>query len=400
MRDLKPFALERFFARYEFAARYLLSSSDCESLSLEELLTLADADSRERWRELRLGYTESQGLPALRAEIAGLYQSLAPADVVVLTPEEGIFLAMHALLEVGDHVVAVAPAYQSLAEVARSIGCDVTPWALGAGESGWQLDLGELARSLTPRSRLLIVNFPHNPTGYLPSRADFEAIVAIARERDLWLFADEMYWLLEHDPARRLPSACDVYEKAVALCGLSKSFGLPGLRIGWLATRARGLVARVLALKDYTTICHSAPSEVLALVALRARDALLARNLEIVRANLALAEGFFAAHADLLRWLSPTAGSVAFPQWRGPGSVEALAAGSSSATASCWYRARCSASRGDTSVSGWGGGTSRKGWSSSLATCGRAAALDPQRAPPAARGRRPRNAVRSRRRGP
>jgi len=324
MPSLTPFKLERYFAQYEFKVQYLLSASDCESLSLRGLLDLADPDGLAQWQHLRLGYTESQGLPALRAEVAGLYQNLTPGDVLILTPEEGIFIAMHTLLKPGDHVIAIAPAYQSLSEVSRSIGCAVTPWAFAPQAGGWRLDLDQLARSFTPRTRLLVVNFPHNPTGYLPARAELDAILDLARQHDAYLFSDEMYRLLEHDPARRLPSVCDLYEKGITLSGLSKSFALPGLRMGWLATRAPDLMERWLAFKDYTTICHSAPSEVLALMALRAKEAILSRNLNIIQANLAQAESFFAEYPALFEWLKPGGGSIAFPAWTGPGSVEAF----------------------------------------------------------------------------
>jgi aspartate/methionine/tyrosine aminotransferase len=132
-----------------------------------------------------------------------------------------------------------------------------------------------------------------------------------------------MYRYLEHDEARRLPAACDRYEKAVTLSGLSKSFALPGLRIGWLATRTSSLLERCTELKDYTTICHSAPSEILALIALRARTAITGRNRELVRENLAHARRFFAAHAAV-RWLEPDGGSTVFPEWLGRGNVEAF----------------------------------------------------------------------------
>ncbi len=322
MSSIGPFKLERYFAQYEFKVRYLLSASDCESLSLPELLALADPDSLAQWEQLRLGYTESQGLPTLRAEVARLYQTLTPDNVLILTPEEGIFIAMHTLLEPGDHVVAIAPAYQSLSEIARSIGCAVTPWTFTPQEGGWRLQLDQLARSFTPRTRLLVINFPHNPTGYLPSSVEHDAILDLARQHDVYVFSDEMYRLLEHDAARRLPSVCDGYEKGIVLFGLSKSFGLPGLRMGWLASRAPGLMERWLAFKDYTTICHSAPSEMLALIALRAKEAILSRNRNLVQANLARAESFFAEHSTLLKWLKPGGGSIAFPAWTGPGTVE------------------------------------------------------------------------------
>jgi aspartate/methionine/tyrosine aminotransferase len=318
--QISPFRLERYFARYEFQTQYLLSSSDCEAWSLAELLRLASHPARALWDGLRLGYTESQGHPLLRGEIAGLYETAAAADIVVAAPEEAIFLLAHALVGPGDHAVVVTPAYQSLYEVAASCGCAVTRVPLEAGPGGWSLDLGRLERALNERTRLLVVNFPHNPTGYLPSARDFDAIVGMARKRGVYLLGDEMYRLLEHAPGDRLPAMCDVYEKGISVSGLSKAFGLPGLRVGWLATRDAAVIERSVALKDYTTICASAPSEVLAIIALQAREAILGRNRDIVRSNLASARTFFSG--PRFQWIEPRGGSVAFPRWTGEGTVE------------------------------------------------------------------------------
>jgi aspartate/methionine/tyrosine aminotransferase len=320
--SISPFQLERYFARHEFTAKYLLSPSDCESLSLRELLQLADADVLALWNELRLGYTESPGHPLLRAEVAQLYQHITPDDVLIAVPEEAIFIAMQTLLEPGDHVVTIFPAYQSLYEVARAIGCEVSPWRLALGADGWQLDLDRLERTLTDRTRLLVLNFPHNPTGFLPSRDEFDAMTEIARRHDLYVFCDEMYRRLEYDPAQRLPSICDLYEKGIALSGLSKTFALPGLRLGWLAMREQALLPQWLSYKDYTTICNGAPSEVLGLIALRAKDAIITRNLDIIRQNLIIAEQFFAEQRDRFFWIRPHAGSIAFPRWTSDTSVE------------------------------------------------------------------------------
>jgi len=315
--QITDFKLERYFAAYEFKVRYLLSASDCEALTLAELLAMADPATLDLWRDLSLGYTESQGHPLLREEVARFYSGIAPDETLIAAPEELIFIAMNVLLAPGDHVIATFPGYQSLYEVAGALGATVTRWALRPSASGWQLDLAALERSITPRTRLLVINFPHNPTGHLPSAAELEAIIAVARRHNLHIFSDEMYRLLEHDPAARLPSVADLVDRGIALSGLSKSFALPGLRIGWLATNDRDFLARAAAFKDYTTICNSAPSEVLGIMALRSRERIVARNLAIIRSNLALAEQFFAAHSGAFRWLPPQAGSVAFPQLTG-----------------------------------------------------------------------------------
>ena len=316
--QIKPFKLERFFAQYEFSVDYLLSASDCESLSLTELLELADPEGRRLWEELKLEYTESQGHHLLRKVIAELYETITPADTIVAAPEEAIFVAMNCLLRPGDHLIATFPAYQSLHEIAIALECDVTRWALSPDAGGWTLDLDFLRSKITDRTRLIVVNFPHNPTGYLPSRNDFDAIIGIAREHGIPLLCDEMYWRLEHGDTEPLPAACDLYPRAISLFGMSKTFSLPGLRIGWLATRDRKLMERLVAMKDYTTICNSAPSEILALIALRARGAVINRSREIIRSNLETARKFFFRHRELFSWLEPAGGSIAFPRYHAP----------------------------------------------------------------------------------
>ncbi len=324
---IREFGLERYFAKYEFGVKRVLSASDCESLSMTELLEMAPPGSRSVWDGLRLGYTESQGHPHLRAAIAAMYETVSPDGVVVAAPEEAIFVAMHALLEPGDRVVVLTPAYQSLHELARAIGCEVVPWPLEVAGGAWRLDMDALERSLDARTRMVVVNFPHNPTGAQATRAEFDAIVALVSARGAWRFSDEMSRLLEPDRADRLPAAADLYDRALSLSGLSKAFGLPGLRIGWLASRAAELPGRLLALKDYTTICSSAPSEALAVVGLAARGRILARNVAIVRENAAAAASFFADRREWFEWLPARAGSVAVPRWTGPGTAEALCRG-------------------------------------------------------------------------
>jgi len=308
-----PFKLERYFAQYEFSARYLLSSSDCESLAVQDVLAL-EAGAAEAFQQHWLGYTESPGAPSLRREIANVYTQISPEQVLVHSgAEEAIFLFMHTMLQPGQHVIVPWPCYQSLAELARSIGCTVSSWQ-ARPENNWLPDLDELRQLVRPETRLIVVNTPHNPTGYLLPKAGQRALVELARQHGLLLFSDEVYRESEHDPAERLPAACDLYENAVSLGVMSKTYGLAGLRIGWIATQNQEIYARMTALKDYTTICNSAPSEFLAEVALRHRQQLVERNLGIIRGNLALLDSFFERQARHFSWVRPRAGSIAFPQ--------------------------------------------------------------------------------------
>jgi aspartate/methionine/tyrosine aminotransferase len=310
---LPDFRLERYFARWEFRAEYLLCASDVEPYRLEELLPLADAECRGLWRELKLGYTESAGHPLLRREIAQLYDRIEPEDVLVFSgAEEAIFVVANVLLGPSDHAVVMWPGYQSLHEVARGTGAEVTLWPLR--RSDWAPDPGELKRLLRPNTKLVVVNFPHNPTGALADAATFRAIAATAEQTRGHLLSDEVYRFLEYNASERLPAAADLSERGVSLGVMSKAFALAGLRIGWIATRDRELLSRAAALKDYTTICASAPSEILATIALRARDRILARNRALIAENLRQLDRFFADWAHAFTWIRPRAGSVAFPR--------------------------------------------------------------------------------------
>ncbi|WP_372678398.1 aminotransferase class I/II-fold pyridoxal phosphate-dependent enzyme [Desulfosarcina sp.] len=309
--QLPPFKLERYFARYEFAVRHLLCSSDCESVTVNDLLSF-EADAKKALDHLWLGYTEPQGAPALRQAISRLYDTIGPDQVLVHSgAEEAIFLFMHAALSPGDHLIVHWPCYQSLYEVARAIGCEVTFWQARV-DHGWSLDLDELVGHIRPSTRAVIINTPHNPTGWLMSRDEFDRLNRILEERDILLFSDEVYRESEYLTDDRLPAACDLNQQAVSLGVMSKTYGLPGLRIGWVATRHAGITDKMAAMKDYTTICNSGPSEFLAEIALRHRGRLIKRNLDIIATNLKLLDEFFQRCSSTFAWVRPKAGPIAF----------------------------------------------------------------------------------------
>lgn len=323
---ISPFATEHFYARYEFSTPYQLCNSDCETVTIAELLDMAGVD-RAEMGALSLGYTESQGNPKLREALAGAYTHVTADDVIVLgTPVEGIYLAARALLEPGDEVIVLTPAYDALINLFEHIaGPDrVHRWRFTPAPDRWDLDFDQLRTLITPRTKLIVVNFPHNPTGYLPDSAELRTLVAIAEQHNAWLFYDEMYHGLVHSGTTPIPSAADVTPRAVVLSGLSKTYGLPGLRTGWLIVRDAALRANLLNWKFYTSICPPAPSEFLAQAAWRVRDQLRTRNIALIERNLALAEAFFARWPELFVWRPPRAGSVALVEMRVP-SVSRLA---------------------------------------------------------------------------
>jgi aspartate/methionine/tyrosine aminotransferase len=324
---IAEFELERYFARWEFAATHLLCASDVQGYPMADLLALADDETRGMWDSLELGYTESTGHPLLRREIAGLYEGLSPDDVLVFAgAEEAIFCLVSVMLGPGDHAIVTWPGYQSLYEVARSGGTDVTLHELHEAD-GWALDVERLAAAIRPDTRLVVVNAPHNPTGMLPTHSEWRALTELCEEAGVHLLADEVYRFLEFDPAERVRAGADAFQRGVSLGVLSKSFAMAGLRIGWLATRDRALLGRAASFKDYTTICSSAPAEILGIVALRARDTVLARTHAIVDANLPLLDRFFDERSDAFSWVRPRAGSVGFPRLTIPDmSIDAFAA--------------------------------------------------------------------------
>lgn len=310
--------LERFFARWEFTAEHILCASDIDPLSLGELLELADEDSAALWNDLKLGYTETAGHPALRTAIAGLYETITPGEVVVCGggAAEALFLVTHVLLGPRAHTVVVAPAFEPLYKVADAVGAEVTLVPLDA--ACWELDLDAIRQALRPQTRMITINFPHNPTGALLDPGTFHGLLALARERRITVVSDEVYRFIEFEPARRLPAAADVDTQAVSVGVMSKAYGLAGLRIGWVATRDHDLLRRITAMKDYTTVCSSAPSEILALIALRNHERLVARCRKIITDNLVHADAFFDRWKGLFEWVRPQGGTVGFPQLNAP----------------------------------------------------------------------------------
>ena len=321
---IETFKLERYFARYEFATRYLLGSSDCEAFTIAELLAL-ESGAEAALRDVRLGYTESRGAPELRRAIAGLYTTIEPEHVLVHTgAEEAIYAFVRAVLSAGERVVVQTPCYQSLLSVAQHQGCDVARWQ-PAADPDWRWSFDELEALLGPNAQAVLVNSPHNPTGYQMSEAEFREVVRIADERGATLFSDEVYRLSELD-VPPLPAACDLSARAVSLGVLSKSFGLPGLRIGWLASRNEGLLDRVATYKDYLSMCTSAPSEFLATLALQRREPILERERNLLRENRALLNSFFERNSEFFACTLPRAGPIAFPRLLGERSADELCA--------------------------------------------------------------------------
>lgn len=325
---MRDFDLEVFFSRWEFSAEHHMTASDMESMTVSELLALALPEDREAYDTLWLGYTETWGAPALREEIAETYEAMAPENILCLAGAgEGLYAVARALLTPDDHVIVPTPNYQSAETVPLSI-CETTgvplrrvagtPGGNAAAKGGWRLDVDEVGAAIRPNTKLLSLNFPHNPTGHLPPRGDLDALVELCRRHGIFILGDEVYRGVELDPDDRLPQIADIYEKGISLNVMSKAYGLPGLRVGWIASPDRHLLQKVEHYKHYLSICNSGPSEILARIALKSRDRVLERNRELLRRNAALLDEVFGDFPELFDWRRPLGGCVAFPRYLGP----------------------------------------------------------------------------------
>ena len=313
--QITPFRIEQYFGKYEFTAKYLLSSSDAESQTIADLLAL-EPGAHDSFLKQWCGYSESPGAPALRETIASLYKETRADDVLVTAAaEEAIFIFYHALLGPGDHAIVETPCYESALTLVKSTGAAVSQWGRKP-ENAWAHDLSGLESLIQPNTRAIYINTPHNPTGLLMPLPIFQAVLKLASRQGIYVFCDEVYRGLEHDPAHRLPAACDLYERAISLGSVSKSYGLPGLRLGWLASRDPLVLKKCLELKYYTTICSSAPSEFLSELALRHREKLIERNRQIVLRNLRQLTAFLSRRPDLFSWTPPNASPIAFVHFK------------------------------------------------------------------------------------
>ncbi len=309
---INDFKLECFFGKYEFTAPYLLTQSDCESMSVGELLKM-EPGSEEKLMNLWLGYTETWGDPELRKMIAELYEDMTDENVLVTHgASEGIFSLMNVLLDDGDHMIALYPNYQSLYEVANSVpDCTFSKWLLKDDGEKWLVDFDELEVLIQPNTKLLTLTSPNNPTGYAFTNDEMKRLSEIAEKHDLYIISDEVYRGLELD-GEKSQAMADFSNKAISIGVMSKAYGLPGLRVGWIVTKDLEVLERTVKFKHYMSICDAAPSELLTKIALQHGDEILKRNLEILKSNLKLADAFFSKYTTLFSQRSATAGPIAF----------------------------------------------------------------------------------------
>jgi len=313
---INTFKLEEYLSQHEFSAKYLLCCSDAESMSMTELVNMASIEHKFLWNNLKLGYTEVQGLPILREKIASsLYPGLEADNILTFSgAEEGIFCSLFTMCDPGDHVIVLTPCYQSLKEIPRLKGCELTCITLRE-ENNWRIDLEEIRKAIKSNTKWLVINFPHNPTGQVITQPELDSLIQLLDKYGIWLFADEVYRLLgTPKDAWALPAAV-LYPKAISLGVMSKAWGLAGLRLGWIACQDKAVIKKIELFKHYTTICNSAPSEVLSLIALDNQDTILQKNNKIVSGNLELLDKFFLEYSNDFSWVRPQGGCVGFVKY-------------------------------------------------------------------------------------
>ena len=311
---LPPFELERWFARYEFNVKFNLCASCAGASNTAELLELAGPGSTDTYLGLNLDYIPSEGSQRLREAVSDMYTSLSSENIRITTgASEAIFLLMNSLLEPGDEVIVQYPIYQSLFSLAESMGCRVSCWR-GEFADNFVPRLDALETLLTPRTKIVIINTPHSPTGMVFETEMLQAIVEMVGQNGALLVSDEVYRGLFLGLGPEPPAAADLSSSAVSIGDLTKPFGLGGLRVGWIASGNTGILERCAVLRDYTTMCCAAPSEFLAVTALENRDFLLKNKKAAAERNLKLLSNFVDQNQAALEWVSPLGGVSAFPR--------------------------------------------------------------------------------------
>ena len=318
---MRDFELEQYLSKWEHAAPHHMTASDAESMTLAQLLEMATVDERRDFENAWLGYAETWGAADLRAMIASTYEVLDADNIICFAgAEEGIYAAMRVMLSADDHAIVVVPNYQAAETLPLDI-CDVSGVALDETE-GWLLDVDKIKSAMRPNTHLVSINFPNNPTGALMPVDDLRELVELCRDRDIYLFSDEVYRLIERDEKLRMPQVADIYEKGLSLNVTSKAYGLPGLRIGWIAAQDTALLHRFERYKHFLSICNSVPGERLTVIALRVRERILERNRELIASNLTALDAFFDEYRDIFEWQIPAGGCVGFPRYSGAGSTD------------------------------------------------------------------------------
>ena len=318
---LEPFEMERLQSTWENRVAWNVSESGVHPLRIEEV---ADTDAdRAALLSLHLGYSQTNGTPELRAAIAAMYPGATPDNIEVTNGgSEANCIALLHLIEPGDRVVVMTPNYMQVRGLARGLGAIVEHWPLiedaGAPTPRWRPDLDRLSQLAAAGARAIMICNPNNPTGARLTADELEGICNIASRSGAWIVSDEIYRGAEIDNVET-PTIWGRYDRVIVTSGLSKAYGLPGLRIGWVVGPA-ATVESLWGIHDYTTIGPAAASDVLARITLTPprRARVIARTRGIIRTNYPIVRKWIDRRAPLLSHIPPQAGAIAFVKYRYP----------------------------------------------------------------------------------
>ncbi|MEM2134831.1 MAG: aminotransferase class I/II-fold pyridoxal phosphate-dependent enzyme [Candidatus Jordarchaeaceae archaeon] len=310
-RKLEPFGIERWFTKYELNVEINIAESGIQPFTLSEILAMAGED----FSETKLGYIESGGSRELRELVSLTYREKDWENVLVTTGGlEANFLLFGVLVQEGDEVVVEFPNYQQLCLVPKFFGAKIIPWKLRE-ENSYVPDIEQLKELVSPRTRMIVINHPHNPTGSIIDNKALREICEIAQENGAYVLSDEVYLDLKPE-GHDLDAACDISSSAISVQSMSKSYGLPGTRIGWI-TASKDIIERCNQFREYVTLCSNVLGEKLAIIALKNRVKIMERNRRIIRTNFEIVKNWIKKH-DELSWIAPRGGVVAFPRYNLP----------------------------------------------------------------------------------
>jgi aspartate/methionine/tyrosine aminotransferase len=313
MSPFRPFDMERMMSKWENVVEFNLSESGVHPVKLRELVGPARFDEL---LDMELNYPQANGLPILRQRIAGLYPGASVDNVLVTVGcAEANYIALQTLLEPGDEMVVMLPNYMQIWGIGHNLGFRVRSFHLRE-ESGWKPDLAQLEEMVSAQTRLIAVCNPNNPTGYILTEPEMDAIVAIADRVGAWLLADEVYSGAEQHTDDQTPSFWGRYDRVLAMNSLSKAYGLPGLRIGWIVA-PRDTIDQIWARHEYTTISTTMLSNWLASIALspEVRPRLIQRARSYIRSGYPVLESWFAGHPEVFSLTPPQAAAIAFVRY-------------------------------------------------------------------------------------
>lgn len=307
---IEEFGVEIWMNAYETKCRYNIAETCVDAITFGDLMATSGRSQTilAELNSLKLTYGAIEGSTRLKAAIASLYRGRDADDVLVTHGAAGAnALLYETIVEPGDEVIAIVPTYQQHTSIPKSLGAEVLPLTLRA-DDGYQPDLAELEALISPRTRLISLTNPNNPTGVLIRDDGLAGIAAIAARHDLWVISDEVYRGVNQADDTLSTSIAEIYPKGIAVGSMSKAFAMAGLRLGWIAAPP-ALLHQVMIHRDYNTISVGMIDDLIASIALENRDALLDRNRRIVRTNLDILSRWVVQEPSV-SWFKPDGATV------------------------------------------------------------------------------------------